>query len=367
MEFKVKEVIVGEEKSVQEVEQELLDKHEEKFNEDEPKAEEPKVEETKVEEAKVEETKVELNEEDVLSYIGKRYNKKINSFDELMSQRETQEELPEDVAAYFNYKKNTGRGIEDFVKLQKNFDESNPDSLLRDYLRATEDGLDEEDIETLMDDYSFDEDLDDDSDIKKIKLKKKKAIAKAKDYFKGMQEKYKQPLESRGMQDSNVSSEEMEGYKQYIADAKSYEEETARKKEFYDSKTLEVFTPEFKGFEFNVGEETITFSPGSLDDLKKSALNPGSWASKYLDDDGLLEDSKGFHRSVAIAQNPEKFAKFFYEQGKANATEDVMRKTKNINMSERRSPEVTSKGGTQFKSLNTESGRGLKIKSIKRK
>jgi len=159
----------------------------------------------------------------------------------------------------------------------------------------------------------------------------------------------------------------MDGYKQYIADAKSYDEETARKKEFYNSKTLEVFTPEFKGFEFNVGEETLTFSPSSLEDLKSNALNPGGWATKYLDDDGLLKDSKGFHRSVAIAQNPEKFAAFFYEQGKSNATEDVMRKTKNINMSERRSPEVSSKGGTQFKSLNTDSGKGLKIRSIKRK
>ena len=351
MEFKVKEVTVGEEKSVQEVEQELLSKHEENLKAEEPKAEEPS----------------ELNEKDVLSYIGKRYNKEINSFDELMSKRETQEELPEDVAAYFKYKKDTGRGIKDFVELQKDFEDTNPDSLLKDYLRATEDGLDEEDIETLMDDYSFDEDLDDDSDIKKIKLKKKKAIAKAKDYFKEMQEKYKQPLESRGTQSSNVSDEEMEGYKQYIADVKSHEEETTRKKEFYDSKTLEVFTPEFKGFEFNIGEETITFSPGSLEDLKKNALNPGGWAAKYLDDSGLLKDSKGFHRSVAIAQNPEKFAKFFYEQGKANATEDVMRKTKNINMSERRTPEVTSKGGTQFKSLNTDSGKGLKIRSIKRK
>jgi len=356
MEFKVKEVTLGEEKSVQEVEQQLLDKHEESLKAEEPKAEEPKVEEP-----------AELNEKDVLSYIGKRYNKDISSFDELMSQRETQEELPEDVAAYFKYKKDTGRGINDFVELQKNFDDLNPDSLLKDYLFATEDGLDKEDIETLMEDYSFDEDLDDEGDIKKIKLKKKKAIAKAKDYFKGMQEKYKQPLESSGTQTSNVSNEEMDGYKQYIADAKSYEEETTRKKEFYDSKTLEVFTPEFKGFEFNMGEETITFSPSSLDELKKSALNPGGWATKYLDDDGFLKDSKGFHRSVAIAQNPEKFAKFFYEQGKSNATEDVMRKTKNINMSERKTPEVSTKGGTQFKALNTDSGRGLKIKSIKRK
>ena len=357
MELKVKEVTAVKEKSVQEVESELLQKHEDNL--------EQVVEE--VETPEVIESPAELKEEDVLSYIGKRYNKEISSFDELMRERETQEELPEDVAAYFKYKKDTGRGIKDYVELQKNFDEVNPDSLLKDYLVATETGLDEEDIETIMEDYSFDQDLDDESDIKKIKLKKKKAIAKAKNYFKEMQEKYKQPLESSGTPASNVSETEMEGYKQYIADAKSYEEEAARKKEFYDSKTLEVFTPEFKGFEFNIGEETITYSPSSLEDLKKSALNPGSWATKYLDDSGLLKDSKGFHRSVAIAQNPEKFAKFFYEQGKANATEDVMRKTKNINMSERRTPEVTSKGGTQFKSLSTDSGRGLKIKSIKRK
>ena len=357
MEFKVKEVTAVEEKSVQQVESELLQKHEENLEQVTEEIETPEVVESPAE----------LKEEDVLSYIGKRYNKEISSFDELMSERETQEELPEDVAAYFKYKKDTGRGIKDYVELQKDFDEVNPDSLLKDYLVATEKGLDQEDIETIMEEYFFDEDLDDEGDIKKIKLKKKKAIAKAKDYFKGMQEKYKQPLESSGTSASNVSDTEMEGYKQYIADAKSYEEETARKKEFYESKTLEVFTPEFKGFEFNVGEDTITFSPSGLDDLKKSALNPGSWATKYLDDSGLLKDSKGFHRSVAIAQNPDKFAKFFYEQGKANATEDVMRKTKNINMSERRSPEVTSKGGTQFKSLNTDSGKGLKIRSIKRK
>lgn len=363
MEFKVKEVTAVEEKSVQQIESELLDKHEELVKEEASSPEEKQIAEDPVEgnEAK------ELKEEDVLSYIGKRYNKEISSFDELMSERETQEELPEDVAAYFKYKKDTGRGIKDYVELQKNFDEVNPDSLLKDYLLATETGLDAEDIETLMEDYSYDEDLDDDGDVKKIKLKKKKAIAKAKSYFKEMQEKYKQPLESSGAQASNVSDKEMEGYRQYIADAKSYEEETARKKEFYESKTLEVFTPDFKGFDFNVGEETITFSPGGLDELKKNALNPGGWATKYLDDNGLLKDSKNFHRSVAIAQNPEKFAKFFYEQGKANATEDVMRKTKNINMSERKTPEVTSKGGTQFRSLSTESGKGLKIRSIKRK
>ena len=54
MEFKVKEVTLGEEKSVQEVEQQLLDKHEESLKAEEPKAEEPKAEALVTEETKVE-------------------------------------------------------------------------------------------------------------------------------------------------------------------------------------------------------------------------------------------------------------------------------------------------------------------------
>ena len=107
-------------------------------------------------------------------------------------------------------------------KLQVNYDEMNPDKLLRDYLMATEDGLDSEDIEMLMEDYSFDEDLDDDSDIKKIKIARKKTIAKAKSYFNEQKEKYRVPLESSGSSISESDAEELEAYKQYIESSKTY-------------------------------------------------------------------------------------------------------------------------------------------------
>ena len=148
MELKVRAVEAVEEKSVQEVEQELLDKHEEKLIEDDNQVEntpqikmdfaEGKSEETNTEAKKTsEETPepvqepAELSEEDVLSYIGKRYGREINSLDELSAAREEAEELPEDVASYFKYKKETGRGIEDYVRLQKDFSAMNPDALLR--------------------------------------------------------------------------------------------------------------------------------------------------------------------------------------------------------------------------------------------
>ncbi len=364
MELKVRAVGGAEEKSVAQVEEQLLEEHQEKVAEETTQKEEP-VETQAVEEDKAPSS--ELNDEQVLSYIGKRYGKEINSFDDLMQEREASEELPEDVAAYFKYKKETGRGLNDYVQLQKNYDETEPDSLLKDYYRATEEGLDEDDIDILMEDFYIDEDLDDDTTKKKIKLKKKKAIAKAKSYFKEMQEKYKHPLESRGPAASNVPDEEYEAYKQYVADAKTRDEQVERKRSWYDDKTNEVYSPEFKGFEFNVGEDTVTYNPASVSELKKHAQNPGGWANKYLDDSGLLQNAVQFHKVIAIAQDPDKFARFFYEQGKAEATEDVTKKIKNINMTTRNTPEVTRKGGTQFKSINTDSGRGLKIRSIKKK
>ena len=385
MELKVRAVEATEEKSIQEVEQELLEKHEEKFNDSNETTEQtpqikmdfaeesvvkdtPKAEETSEETPEPVQEQAELSEEDVLSYIGKRYGKEINSLDELNAARQEAEELPEDVAAYFKYKKETGRGIEDYVKLQRDFSAMNPDSLLREYLTVTEgEGLDPEDIDSLMEDYSWDEELDEESVIKKAKLAKKKTIAKAKKFFNEQKELYKQPLESRPVVDSQSNNEELQEYRQYLESVKTQQQESEAKRDWFLKETDKVFTEDFKGFDFVLDDKTVTFSPGDAQTIKKTQETPMNFINKYLDNRGLINDAAGYHRALSIAMNPDKFAKFFYEQGKSEATEDVIRKTKNINMSERRAPEVTNKGGFQVKSVNPDSGRGLKIRSIKRK
>ena len=387
MEMKVRAVESVEEKSMQEVEKELLDKHEEKLIEDDNQAEKTpqvkmdfteekdkegsSVKENDKEEASVEEVAeqpYDLKEEDVLSYIGKRYGREINSLDELNAAREETEKLPEDVAAYFKYKKETGRGIEDYVKLQKDFSSMNPDNLLREYLTITEgEGLDPEDIDSLMEDYSYDEELDDEAVIKKTKLAKKRTIAKAKKFFNEQKELYKHPLESRPDVNSESNNEEILQYRQYLESAKTQQEESETKRNWFIKESDKVFTDDFKGFDFVLDDKTVTFSPSDVQTIKKNQETPLNFVNKYLDDKGLINDAVGYHRALSLAMNPDKFANFFYEQGKSEATEDVMRKTKNINMSERRAPEVTNKGGMTVKSVNPDSGRGLKIRSIKRK
>tara|TARA_R100001440_G_scaffold53950_1_gene73791 strand:- start:1071 stop:2234 length:1164 start_codon:yes stop_codon:yes gene_type:complete len=386
MDIKVREVTT-EEKSSQQIEQELLDKHEETQNTTQEDAQPQEVEvkeETKEVENVQEEEKEEIKEEtesppveeqppvnkelaedEVLSYIGKRYGKEVNSIDELISNREEADPLPEDVAAYLKYKKETGRGFGDFAKLQKDYTDLSPDALLREYYSITEEGLDAEDIESIMEDFVYDEEIHEPVEIKKIKLAKKKEIAKAKKFLKQQQELYKQPLESRESS-ANVVNEEIIQYRQYIESAKAQEDEANQKRQWFSKKSDEVFSPEFKGFKFKIGESNIVYNPGSASDLKKAQETPMNFVNKFLDANGYLKDAEGYHRSLAIAMNPEKFAQFFYEQGKSQATDEVMRKTKNVSMDERSAPEVSVKSGFQVKSVSQPSSRGLRIKSIKK-
>lgn len=356
MEFKVREVKLDEPKSVQEIEKELIEKHEQSLDQQQ----EPQI----IMDAPQE---VELREEDVLSYIGKRYNKQINSFDELMSERNSSEELPEDVAAFLKYKKETGRSFDDFLKLRKDFDAMPEDQLIKDYLVSTQDGLDEDDIESMMDDYRYDEDYDDESHIKKTKIARKKAINEAKKFFNSQKEKYKMPLESSPANMSKEEKEEFESYRQYIKQSKTYEEEISRKREWFEQKTNEIFGSDFKGFEFSLNNKKVSFSPGDANELKRLHSNPSGFIGKFLDENGMIKDAQGYHRALAVAMNPERFAKFFYEQGQADATDDLMKKTKNINMSERKATEATkSNDGFQVKELNPDHGKSLKIKSIRK-
>ena len=196
MEIKVKELSSSEGKSVQEVEQQLLSEHEQKIGAEEVnEAQTDSVQENEAKEVEQESASTpELSEEDVLSFIKNRYQKEISSIDDLVSEREN-ENLPEDIAKYMQYRNETGRSFSDFMKLNEDIDNMDSDDLLRQYLKQTQDGLDDEDIDVIMEDFSYDEELDDDSTIKKAKLEKKKKIAEAKKYFTSQKEKYKVPLE----------------------------------------------------------------------------------------------------------------------------------------------------------------------------
>ena len=382
--FIVKDVS-GVEKSKQEIEEKLLKDHEQKMEGNQAGVEENKVErvdtsttsantDTKQEEVQQEsETQKspasELNDADVLSYIKNRYDKDIESVDQLFETKESNEELPEDVAAYFKYKKETGRGIKDFVELQKNYDDMDGDQVLAAYYSITEEGLDSEDIRDILEDkFSYDEEIDEPKDIKKKQLAKKRELVKAKKFLNEQRDKYKTPLESSGGGLSDEDKKKFDSYKSYIEESNSKVEAQKKRYNYFLEKTNEVFNDEFKGFEFSVGEKSFTFKPGDSNELKSKQSNVNNFVNKYMDKEtGLIKDAKGYHRAMAVAMNLDKFAEFFYNQGMTQAVDNVSKKSKNINMDMRKTPQTFSKDGLKIRSVGDQSsGRGLKIRSIKK-
>ena len=373
MEFKVKEVGEGQEKSKAEIEEQLLNEHQDKVEalENIGTQEVESVDLSKAKEPEsvdpVKETLSSgINDENVLSYIKERYNKEINSVDELFDTRKTNEDLPEDVLKYFEYKKETGRGIEDFYKLQKNYDDMDDDSVLADYYSIQEEGLDAIDIIDLMDDkFGFDVDEDEEKDIRKIKLVKKRELAKARKYFNEQKDMYKIPLESSGGKLSEDQETKLTAYQDYIKESDTIAEENEKRYSYFLDRTKQVFNEDFKGFEFNVGDSKINYKPGTKEELMNKQSDVNNFVNQFLGDNGLMEDAKGYHKALSVAMNPEKFAQFFYEQGVAATVDDVTRKSKNINMDVRKAPQLSTKDGLKIRSVGDKSsGRGLTIRSI---
>lgn len=302
MEFKqVKEVSPIEEKSTQEVEQNLLDKHEESLkvsdvNENVSETSNT-VKETTIEENKAEQDIADLPEikdEDVLSYIKERYNKDISSVDELFSEQEKNSPLPDEVSKYLDFKKETGRGFEDFIKANKSYDNLEDDQILKEYYSLTESDLDSEDIQYLMEDkFGYDEEVDDDRDIKKKNISKKRELAIAKKYLSKLSETYKTPLESSGGSYSEEQLKEINAYKEYVQKAQTEVESNKRKSEYFQKKTDEVFNSEFKGFEFNIGDKNVIYSSGDANEIKSKQVNVQSFINQYLGEDGLVNDAQG--------------------------------------------------------------------------
>ncbi len=351
-----------EEKSVQEIEQQLLDQHEQKMAEDVAPVEESPVEEPPVIESP------QFGDNDVLSYLKTKFNKEVNSLDELFVEKPQQQELlPEDVNAFLKFKKETGRGLEDFYRVNQDFSKVNPERLLADYMRETNPDFDDEDIAFEYESkFAYDEEMDDEKEIKRKKLALKKELGKASKYFEEQKEKYKAPLESR--MEAAIPAEDkeaLESYKQYISQSTAMQQEQAKKSEYFMNKTNELFSDEFKGFDFKVGDKEVSYKPGTPEQLKAQQTDISKFFTNFVDENGYIKDAKQYHKTIAAAMNPDAMAKFFYDMGKADAIDDSVRQSKNIDMSVRNAPQNIDKGGFKVTALDSDHGNRLKIKSLK--
>lgn len=308
---------------------------------------------------------VDLDDNKVLSYLGKRWNKEITSLDDLVQERSQAEELPEDVSAFLKYKRETGRGIEDFMKLNVDYNAMDEDSLLYQYYKEQNPELDADEVKfELETKFSYDEDFDDEKHIKKIKLERKKELNRAREFFNSQKEQYKVPLESRDAFVPQEEREAYESYKQYKQAATSEQEEQLKRSKYFAEKTTELFSDKFEGFKFAIDEnKAVTYKPAEAKALLEEQSSLKNFVNKFLNEEGYLKDAESFHRAIAIASNPDKFAKFFYEKGMTEAVDTVSKESKNINMT-RQATQVANKteGTFQVRAVDPSFGNRLVIK-----
>lgn len=324
----------------------------------EPQQAEPEPVEPQAEPQQAEPQAADLDEDRVRAYLKDRYE--IESLEDVLNK--TEEKLPEDVDAFLKYKKETGRGFEDYMNLQKDWSKVDETSLLKQYYKETNPHLDDEDISYLMEEkFSYDEDLDDSKDIKKKKVAMKDELYKAKSHFEQLKEKYKAPL---------VSSEAdlPEDYKKAYSFYSEYTEQTAKeaqqqeeRSKFFLEKTESLFNEEFKGFEFDLGEKKQTFELKDVGQVKQEQSDITNFFNKHIDKDGYIKDVAAYHKSLFAAYNADAMARYFYEQGKADATEGLVKETKNISMSVRDNKPVEVKG-LKFREVEGPGSRSLKFK-----
>ena len=306
---------------------------------------------------------VELDDQSILNYLKERRNVEAESLDVLLNNdKQEAQPLPEDVANFMKYKQETGRSFEDYARLQQDWSAMDDTNVIREYYKQEKPHLDAEEIDYLInEEFSFDSDLDEEKDIKKKKIAYKEELYKARNHFEGMKEKYKAPLESR---EADIPENYKEAFNFYNKYQEELDQESASQKDrsrIFQEKTNALFNDELKGFEFKVGDKKQVFKPNDVSKVKENQLDINNFFNKHLDEKGIVKDASSYHKALFAATNADALFQFAYEQGKADATDGLVKETKNIDMSVR-SNTPTDSGGTKFRAVDSGDNFSFKIR-----
>ena len=275
-------------------------------------------------------------------------------------QENTGKALPENINKLVAFMEETGGTVEDYVRLNHDYSNINNEALLKEYYKKSRPHLDSEEIEFLMEDeFSYDEDLDDERDIRKKKLAFKEEVAKARNFLEDLKGKYYDEIKLKPSvsKDQQKALDFFNRYNEEQANA-----ETLHSK-FKDG-TKSFFSQEFKGFDFKLGEKNFRYGVQNTETVADKQSNINNLIKKFLNDKGEVVDLKGYHKAMYAAENADTIANHFYEQGKADAIKEVIAKSNNIPTT----PRKTSTGeifvnGFKVKAINGVDSSKLKIKS----
>lgn len=328
---------------------------------DEPKASEKVVE--KVQEQ--EEPTGESQEEKTIELVNEEsVEEKTEPTEQKVDEKipEPQVQLPPGVDKLVSFLQETGGSMEDYVRLNQDFDSYDDSTLISEYYKQTKPHLNMEEINFLLEDkFSYNEDEDDPINIKRKKLAYKEEIASARNYLSSQKNKYYEDIKSG----ANASPEVKEALGFYNNYKQEQEELTVRQQklaEHFKNKTNNLFNDNFKGFDFKVGENKYRFNVKDVQSTKEVQSDILKTFKTFLDKDNMLNDAKGYHKALFAARNADSIASHFYEQGKADAIKQISAEAKNINMDPRRAGQNTETTGFKVRALSGDDSSKLKVK-----
>ena len=269
--------------------------------------------------------------------------------------QETGKELPENIQKLMDFMEDTGGDINDYVKLNQDYSDLDNLTLLKEYYTQTKPHLNNEEINFLMEDqFSYDEDVDDERDIRRKKLALKEQVADAKTQLEENKSKYYEDIKA-GSKLTPEQQKAMDFFNRYNKESEENNKAAEAAKSTFLQKTDNVFNDKFKGFEYNVGDKKFRFNVKDTNEIKETQSDINNFVKKFLNKKNLMEDAKGYHKSLYTAMNADAVANHFYEQGKADAIKDSVAKAKNVDMNPRQSHGEVEAGGLKFKVLGEDS------------
>ena len=338
------EPAVSEEVQAEDVEQPT----EEPAREEEPVQNEEPAQEQVVEEEPVLQ---EITEEEVVEAVEELQEEVVEAIEEA---QESGIELPENIQKVVDFMNETGGSLEDYVKLNTDYSALNEDQLLREYYQTANPHLDKEDVDFLMEDkFSFDEDIDDEKDIRRKKVERKQALADAKNHLDGLKSKYYEEVKM-GSKLNPDQQKAVEFFNRYNKESEENSKIVQRQVNVFNKQTDQVFSDKFEGFDYQVGDKKYRFKVKNADKIKSTQSDINNFTKKFLNEKGEMSDAKGYHKSLFTAMNADQVAKHFYEQGKADAMKSSVERSKNVDMNPRGThEEVTTSNGWKIRAVDS--------------
>jgi hypothetical protein len=249
--------------------------------------------------------------------------------------QETGKPLPENIEKLVDFMNETGGSLEDYVRLNQDYSQLDNLSLLREFYKQTKPHLNSEEIDFMMEDaFSFDQDVDEDIDIKRKKLALKEQVAQAKSHLEGAKTKYYEEIQY-GNKLTNDQQKAIDFFNRYNKESKEQQKIAEKQTRTFLNKTNQLFNKDFKGFEYNVGDKRFRYNVKDTSSVKETQSDINNFVKKFLNKNNEMEDTKGYHKSLFTAMNADAIAKHFYEQGKADALKESIAKSKNVSMDPR--------------------------------